>query len=535
MLYELKEETLNTWESIEYVRLSLLSLLLYVFLLVMRNIYLKFLGLSKCKLYRFYALFILIAIFPCNVVAQSALSYNAEINGSVSTGNFSPFWLSANKHGVSSIKNGWGYMRMEVTDERVFKKKWNLEYGTDIIIGRSLIYNIFIQQIYADVSWRWLRISVGKKERTGELKNHSLSTGGLIESGNAAPIPQVRIEMPRYCDFPGTKGWLGLRGHIAYGWFDDGRWQHDWVAEGTRYAKNVLYHSKSLFWKIGKEQYFPLSYEGGVQFASQFGGTIYNYMNKNGVNYKMPTRLKDFWNIFIYSSGDGKYDLGDRLSVAGNHLGSYHLSLKWNRKYWSLRGYYEHMFEDHSGMFWEYGLWKDCLAGVELQIKGLEWINNIVFEYFNSRDQAGPIYHDATGEIPDQISAVDDYFDHHAYPCWQQYGASIGTPLITSCLYNKNHRFIVYNNRVEAFHIGVSGQPTKEFAYRTLLTKSRNWGTYKKPFTEIMSNISALFEIFYTPRWSDGFSGSLSLAFDKGELYGDNKGIMFAIKKNGKF
>ena len=240
----------------------------------------------------------------------------------------------------------------------------------------------------------------------GEFKNSDLSTGALVESSNAAPIPQVRIEIPEYSDIFGTNGWFTLRGHIAYGWFDDGGWQQRWVTEGKRYAKNILYHSKSLFWKVGKEQSFTLSYEGGVQLASQFGGKIYNYTNESGSNFKMPTRLKDFWNVFIFSAGDEKYDLGDQINVAGNHLGSYHLSLKWSRERWSLRGYYEHMFEDHSGMFWEYGLWKDCLVGAELQLKNFRWLDNVVFEYFNSHDQAGPIYHDTTDKIPDQISAV---------------------------------------------------------------------------------------------------------------------------------
>ena len=119
------------------------------------------------------------------------------------------------------------------------------------------------------------------------------------------------------------------RGHIAYGFFTDGNWQEDWAAPGTRYAKNVLYHSKSLLWKVGKEQKFPLTYEGGVQFSSLFGGTVYNIKDRPGVDYEAPTDLKAFWDIFAFSSGDKRYTIGDQLAVAGNHVGSYHMSLKW--------------------------------------------------------------------------------------------------------------------------------------------------------------------------------------------------------------
>lgn len=494
----------------------------------------RYFGNFICRLYKFHTIYIFITFISLYVSAQScSFYYNIEMLYEGSSGNFSPFWFMANRHGISSIENKWGDMRMGVTGTNVIKNNWKFEYGADVIMGKNLSHDIFVQQMYADVSWRWLRLSVGKKERSGELKNNNLSTGALIESGNAAPIPQVRIEIPEYRDIFGTNDWFTLRGHIAYGWFDDCEWQQEWVTKGKRYAKNVLYHSKSIFWKVGKEQCFPLTYEGGVLFASQFGGKIYNYMNNPEKDFKMPTRLKDFWNIFIFSAGDRKYDLGDQLNVAGNHLGSYHLSFKWSKEKLSLRGYYEHMFEDHSGMFWEYGLWKDCLVGAELQLKNPGWLQNIVLEYFNSRDQAGPINHDATDEIPDQISAVDDYFEHHTYPCWQQYGMTIGTPLITSCLYNESHIFNIYNNRVEAFHFGFSGLLIKELSYRILLTKSNNWGTYNIPFTEIKSNISGLVEISFSPHSINGVSSSLSLAFDEGELYGNNRGIMFGIKKCG--
>lgn len=478
---------------------------------------------------------LLFCLLLLNASAQSVLNYNAQMAGAASSGDFSPFWLSANRNGISSLDNNWGYLRLGADGATALNGDWSLNYGADVVGGKNLSSDIFVHQAYADVSWRWLCLSVGKKQRAGELKNAALSTGALVESGNAAPIPQVRIEVPEYRDFFGTNGLFTLRGHIAYGFFTDGKWQRDWVADGTRYAENVLYHSKSLFWKVGDESRFPLTYEGGVQFVSQFGGKMYNYMNQPGVDFENPVRLKDFFDVFLFSAGDANYSVYDQQNIVGNHIGSYHLSLKWAAENWSLRGYYEHMFEDHSGMFWEYGLWKDCLVGVELQLKKFKWIENVVVEYFNSRDQAGPVYNDTTDEIPDQISAVDDYFEHYSYPGWQQYGMIIGTPLITSSLYDNNHRLKIYNNRVEAFHLGFSGNPFEQLGYRALLTKSHNWGTYNSPYTALKGNLSALFELSYEPRWAEGFAASLSFAFDNGELYGNNRGVMLGIKKTGKF
>ena len=498
-------------------------------LFFMRNLVVRFLFVVKF----FLPMFFVIATIDAS--AQSGLCCSVETAGVVSSGGLSPFWLTADRNGLSSVDEKWGYVRAGVAGVSELKSDWAFEYGADVVGAKNLPSTVFVHQAYVDVSWRWLRLGIGKKERSGELKNDSLSTGALVESENAAPIPQVRLEVSEYRDFFGTNGWFSLRGHIAYGWFGDGNWQQEWVATGTRYAKNVLYHSKSIFWKVGREQSFPLVYEGGVQLVSQFGGKIYNYMDNAGSDFNMPVRVKDFWDIFVFSAGDNEYDVHDRLNVAGNHLGSYHLSLKWGSGNWSLRGYYEHMFEDHSGMCWEYGLWKDCPVGAELQLTDFKWPDNVVVEYFNSRDQTGPVYHDATDEIPDQISARDNYFGHHAYPCWQHYGMIIGTPLITSCLYNDNNRFRIYNNRVEAFHFGASGHPIREFSYRLLLTFSHNWGTYKIPFVQIKSNLSGLLELSYMPRRTKGLCTFLSFAFDDGELYGNNRGGMLGIRKVFEF
>ena len=41
----------------------------------------------------------------------------------------------------------------------------------------------------------------------------------MVESNNARPIPQIRLEVPDYVAIPGTHKWLHLKGHIAYGRF----------------------------------------------------------------------------------------------------------------------------------------------------------------------------------------------------------------------------------------------------------------------------------------------------------------------------
>ena len=92
----------------------------------------------------------------------------------------------------------------------------------------------------------------------------------------------------------------------------------------------------------------------------------------------------------------------------------------------------------------------------------------------------------------------------------------------------------MYNSRVEAFHLGVSGNLFGDLVYKIKLTRSHNWGTYDKPFKDVKGCLSALVEVSYAPEWAKGFSVSGAFAVDDGELYGNNRGVMFGIKKSGK-
>ena len=184
-------------------------------------------------------------------------------------------------------------------------------------------------------------------------------------------------------------------------------------------------------------------------------------------------------------------------------------------------------------MFWEYGLWTEQLIGIELTLKECKWVKGVAIEYFNLKNQSGPIYHDSDQMIPDQISCDDNNYNNKLYNGWFNYGMIIGTPLVTSPIYNSSHRIRSENNRVEAFHLGIEGQPFRSIGYRVLLTKSNNWGSYDLPFLQIKENLSGLFELSYTPAKLKGWSATASFAFDNGDLYSDNSGAMLTVRKSG--
>ena len=475
-------------------------------------------------------------VLAISAVNAQTLEDRYEFTGTFGSGDFAPFWHMSNRQGVPSYEKNSVYTRLGVDGKHLFSDcDMGIDWGFDFVVGDNLTSSIFIQQAYADFRWKKVAISLGQKERWGDFMNPRLSTGGLVESGNARPIPQIRFELPDYWNIPGTGGWVGIKGHLAYGWFSDENWQKDFAADSTARAVGVRYHSKAGFLRIGNEKKFPLTAEMGLHMVTQFGGTCYNSMNRFGNDHHNPVRLKDYWTAFFPSSGDSQYDGSDQANIVGNMLGSWKGAITWNAGDWKLRAYYDHVFDDHSQMFWEYGLWTEQLVGLQLELKKFKWVKGLALEYFNLKDQSGPVYHDKTAEIPDQISCIDNNYNHGRYPGWFNYGMMIGTPLCSAPIYNKDHRQICYNNRVEAFHIGVEGSPLSWLDYRLLYTRSNNWGTYKYPFKDIKVNRSGLIELTFAPRILRNWKVTASFAFDCGDLYGNNYGGMLTLSRRNIF
>ena len=484
-------------------------------------------------------LLILALIAATTYSTAQTIAERQEVTATVGTGNYAPMWHMANRQGKSSAGAGMMYTLIGVGGNHLFYNTGiGLNWDIDFIAGSSLTSTIYLQQANIDIDWKRIRLSIGQKERWGELGNHRLTSGSLIESGNARPIPQVRFELSEYWSIPGTKDWLAIKGHIAYGIFTDGKWQKEFIAphytNEKTYAQNTLYHSKAGFMRFGNGTKFPLTAEIGLHMVTQFGGTTYNMKLHPGQVLHNPTRFKDFLLALIPLSGDDKYNGSDQLNVAGNVLGSWLGAVTWNEEKWKLKLNYEHTFNDHSQMFWEYGLWTEQLVGIELELKDFKWIKAATLEYFNLKNQSGPIYHDSTTEIPDQISCRDNNYNHSKYAGWFNYGMMIGTPLCTSPIYNEDRSLTCYNNRVEAFHVGVEGCPANWLGYRVLITYSNNWGTYESPFKDIKHDTSGLVELTFKPQIPGGsWSITTSFAFDKGDLYGNNYGGMITIKRCG--
>lgn len=470
--------------------------------------------------------------------AAHGLKYGIELGVTVSDGD-APLWLNANRYGVSSIEGNSGYLRASIirSTQHDSAYHWRFGYGMDLVGAYNFTNPFTVQQLYAEVAYRCVRLTVGGKQQPMQLKNAELSTGSQTLGINARPVPMVRFELPEYWSITGKSNWAAIKGHIAYGMMTDGGWQEGYVNPGYHYAKNALLHTKAGYLRVGNEEKFPLVFEGGLEWATTFGGTIYNPIGREGTisgKIEMPQGPSEFVDA-LFGTGSDATD-GEYANATGNTLGSWLFSLSYKGKNWKLRAYYDHFFEDHSMMFFEYG-WKDGLVGVEATLPRNPFVSAVVYEFMNTTYQSGPVYHDHTTAIPDQISGVDNYYNHNLYQGWQHWGQSLGSALYVSPMYNRNGRLEFTGNRFRAHHIGVSGEPIKGLHYRLLYTHMKNWGMYANPYDELRHNNSFLCEANYAlPRLGklgEGWKAGLAFSMDRGMVTGDNAGFQLIIKKNG--
>ena len=507
-------------------------------------------------MFKYY--FLLISFFSFAEVFNFSLLSQSRFDGLVqryelqvsSSDGHTPLWLNANKYGLSSLESVNGYIRscierpLEVDDG----KKWGIGYGLDLVAPLHYTSDLVIQQCYAEVRYKHCVLTTGQKEQPMQLKNMELSSGSQTLGINARPIPGLRLSFPEYWCIPGLHSWLAFKGYLSYGWMTDGHFQERWTVSKSRYCKDVLYHDKAGYLRIGPgENDFPLSLELGLEMACEFGGTRYL---PNKVPKKGNSSFKAYIDAFIAGGDEDSSDYYQTMT--GDQLGSWVARLNYDNDIFGFSFYADHYFEDHSSMFfldydgygsgnnwdtWEknrYLLYplKDIMLGGELHLKTFQWIDGLVVEFLNTRYQSGPIYHDHTRNINDHLGGSDGYYNHSFYSGWTHWGQVIGNPLYRSPLYNTDQTISVKDDRFYAWHFGVSGYLLDDLRYRLLCSWQRGLGTYMEPYLYPQENFSMICDFSYKFK-SNGFNGHCSLraafAFDHGELLGNNFGSQLSF------
>jgi len=371
---------------------------------------------------------------------------------------------------------------------------------------------IFINTAYFKLKKNNLFVSFGRKRF--DRDNFILSSGSLIESTNAIPIPKVSFGIDQYHEVEFGKIQFSLKGNFAHGWLDKGQ-----------YIKAPFLHEKSLYLK--KNLFDGYSFSFGLAHKALWAGETI-------IHGKQPGGIKDFIRVFFARPGSEKSIAQEKENTLGNHLGIWDFSIEKEYNNKLIKIYLEHPFEDESSARWILNEF-DGKYGISVSQKKSNLLSNFVYEYLNTMDQSGK------EGASDSTYGWDNYYNHYIYQSgWTYYGRIIGNPLFT--LGSNKGRYsdgiYIINNRIKAHHIGLSGSFIKNINYRILYTYSENYGIFPDEnyydsikqdyvFNGGLVQRSGMIELLYNDVWRR-LDLTLAYGIDNGDLL--NKTDSFMIK-----
>ena len=431
---------------------------------------------------------------------------------SAGIGDIKPYWNISNQQGKYSPDPFGGLLGVSIESVDSSDSYISFDYGIEIYSRLQQNSEFLIQRGFAEVKIPFLVFWAGRKEEIIGNQDSSLSIGSTVWSANARPMPKLVLATPGYVDVPFTKGYVEINGSLSHGWF-----------EKDRYVNNIYLHQKHLHLRFGGDFFINVS-AGLIHFAQWAGDSPDPKFGE------LPSDWDAYKRIFFAQKGDSAtVNINEAINSLGNHLGSWNYRIDLRAKQFMFSLYYQTIFEDNSGMsdpFQRDGLW-----GVSLASKDPDKIvNHVVFEYLNTTYQSGPVHY-----LSDSLDLLgnDSYFNHYIYRNgWTYKGMTLGTPLITSPIFNEDGSVGTLNNRVMAFHLGLGGMLGK-INYRSFFTYSINKGTYSLPFDPEKNQFSWYFETTFPSIWQ-GIDMKVMLAADIGHMYGNNLGVNLLFRRTFK-
>jgi len=430
--------------------------------------------------------------------------------GLVSSSESTPFWLQSNRYGMFSSGGSQFLTRVQAhsTDNQL-TDNLTLSYGTDFIARPGTQSIAWFNQAYLRLDAWNLFLQAGRFHNKSPIHSEELGMGALGVSGNATPIPQIRVGLSDWTSLPFSKGFIKSKLHIAHGWLGS-----------ERYTKDVLYHEKVIHLRFGGD--FPLNVYGGMAHYALWGG------NGNPQYGDLPSRLSDFSRVFRAVGGDDRAPTTERQLLLGDHLGGWDFGLFLELDAVDFKIYRNFPLESRHNL--QLKSFQDALTGIDVifsepSVLGLK---NFVYEYLYTKWQAGP----RTGQPGFENSGTPggnrNYYNNGVYKTgWSYYGRTIGNPLFLP----GNDNLGIVNNRIVAHHIGALFIQN-EIHLQIKATYSRNYGTWVEPYSpprnqfsyllggHVPLNIKSLPNIILTSEF----------ALDSGDLIGSQYGILLGLK-----
>ena len=457
-----------------------------------------------------YLLVVILFAFSSMAMAQPQVEflpeYKASFQTMISSGNDLPFWMTANQNGIYS-KQGSSYQLAQFGFNRNIDQdtvmKWSYTYGANLVYGYAGSSAVQVNEYWIGVRFRSLLLKAGAMAEPILYNGLSSTNGNMYNSGNARPIPGLILSSNGYIPSFIAKKWLSVRFLYNEGFLND-----------SRVVTHAHLHHKNLYLKGTVTS--SVSIEVGLEHYVFWGGN-------SPIYGKLPGE-KDYFRYILGLAGGSDSDVKDQVNAAGNQLGSYNLQIQKDWTNISASFYWNHPFEDRSGM--ELANLPDGLWGIHVMSKKRNaLVTDVLYEFMNTRNQSGSFHliPAPTPENPDRLSGrgMDNYFNHWAYRSgFTHFQRMIGTPLFVPEINAEGVSTGFLSTRMWMHHLGVSGTIGSGFYWKSLLTWSRNFGNYGNVYPDPIDQFSFLEELRYEGKElpfkvKTGIAGDLGQRFEQ--------------------
>jgi len=444
---------------------------------------------------------------------KDSLLYEVNTRTVLGTGNWAPFLTAANAYDRHSITANnlsvWGILK------KPLRQKPFVDYGFGAEVDLNLSpdeQRLFPGELYAEAKvWRFA-LTAGMKRAVYGNQDPLLSSGGILWSTNARPMPRLSIESMGYIPVPLTTKLIEVKGGLIHGWFSD-----------ETVTANTLLHYKYAGIRLGGR--WPVRVNYTLHHAVQWAGDspVYGSLPFTWANYKR---------VLLGRSGDSNSPDTEKFNTLGNHIISKNLGLELSFPSVIMEMYWQNIYEDRPVhyMYKTYN-WEDGLFGFTLRFPHQKALSRFVAEFVSTTDQSGP-WHDLDGVI---YGGQDGYYTNGVYPNgWTYYGMTLGNPWLTSPRYNANYEqgeVGLKNNRIRLYH--VAGQGTiKGVSYKAELAYSENYGITWGPIVR-KDQFSWLLDTAMPCPFLPNTDMTAGFAGDLGRQYGNNLAIMAGLRWHG--
>ena len=294
------------------------------------------------------------------------------------------WWSKYNNNGIDFKK-----AFLSISYQKPFKSKsltFNAHFSENkILLGES----------FFSFNTKYGRLQIGKYYRNfSSYLNDDLSSGSMLLGINAPPLPKIGIN---------GNYRLKKRNDLIFHYGSS----NGFFEKNEVYKEAPYYHDKFIYLsKIGNINEFGF----GFVHTAMWGG----YANDYG---RFPSGFDSFLKVLVSADGK-KQDNQPHANALGNHLGIWDFYFILNREKTSIKFYYQHIFEDTSGL--RFANNTDGLWGVELFSPKNKI--NLVLEYINTINQ---------DRNPPYVN--ESYYNHSEYSLgWSYKGYVLGNPFINN-------------------------------------------------------------------------------------------------------